>query len=169
MAVAAVSLLLATSVAGLLQRQAHGKPETSRPAIETSRELGPRGRGPSGTAVRARPADQIHRADPAPGSCHYRYTTDKQPLPDPKCTPGVLNPKVAQASLKTTVCKSGYTTTIRPPVSITGPEKTANAKSYSYTEPIGEAEYDGLLSGDVTDHWLVVSGELSGVLLTMSV
>ncbi|MFI6689700.1 hypothetical protein [Streptomyces sp. NPDC050485] len=86
------------------------------------------------------------QAQPAPGSCTYRYTADKQPLPDPKCTPGALNPKVTQATLKSTVCTSGYTATIRPPVSITGPEKTANAKSYGYTGPMGDAEYDHLVS-----------------------
>lgn len=57
--------------------------------------------------------------------------------------------------MKETVCKSGYTATIRPPVSITGPEKTANAKSYEYTGPIGDAEYEHLVSlelgGDPND------------------
>ncbi|MFD9796811.1 hypothetical protein ACFWXK_38360 [Streptomyces sp. NPDC059070] len=83
---------------------------------------------------------------PAPGTCTYRYTANKQPLPDPKCTPGALNPKVTQATVKTTVCTSGYTGTIRPPVSVTGPEKTANARSYGYTGPMGDSEYDHLVS-----------------------
>ncbi|MFF4185023.1 hypothetical protein ACFYZ9_17665 [Streptomyces sp. NPDC001691] len=85
-------------------------------------------------------------AQPSPGTCHYRYTADKQPLPDPKCTPGALNPKVTQENLASTVCKSGYTGTIRPPVSVTGPEKTANARSYDYTGALGDGEYDHLVS-----------------------
>ncbi|MFJ6017533.1 hypothetical protein [Streptomyces sp. NPDC092952] len=93
---------------------------------------------------------------PAPGSCHYRYTADKQPLPDPTCTPGARNPAVTQATLQQTVCRpGGYTSTIRPPVSVTGPEKAANAKSYSYTGPLSDAEYDHFLSlsfgGDPND------------------
>ncbi|MFJ7201805.1 MULTISPECIES: hypothetical protein [unclassified Streptomyces] len=93
---------------------------------------------------------------PAPGSCHYRYTADKQPLPDPTCTPGARNPAVTQATLQQTVCRpGGYTSTIRPPVSVTGPEKTANAKSYGYTGPLSDAEYDHFLSlsfgGDPND------------------
>ncbi|MFE4975926.1 hypothetical protein ACFRAR_27955 [Kitasatospora sp. NPDC056651] len=93
---------------------------------------------------------------PAPGSCHYRYTADKQPLPDPNCTPGAISPAVSQDNIKDTICKpGGYTSTIRPPVNITGKEKTENAKSYGYTGPMGDAEYDHLISlqlgGDPND------------------
>ncbi len=92
---------------------------------------------------------------PDPGSCHYQYTADKQPLPDPKCTPGATNPKVTQATLKTTICSSGYTKGIRPPVNITGREKTANAASYGYKGSLRDYEYDHLISlqlgGDPND------------------
>jgi hypothetical protein len=40
-------------------------------------------------------------------------------LPDPKITPGRLNPGVRQSTIKTTICKSGWTKTIRPPVGYT--------------------------------------------------
>ena len=40
-------------------------------------------------------------------------------LPDPKLTPGALNPAVTQENIKQTICKSGYTKTIRPPSSYT--------------------------------------------------
>ena len=40
-------------------------------------------------------------------------------LPDPKITPGALNPKVRQSTIKMTICKSGWTKTIRPPTSYT--------------------------------------------------
>ncbi|MEU3573080.1 hypothetical protein AB0E96_32350 [Kitasatospora sp. NPDC036755] len=93
---------------------------------------------------------------PAPGSCHYRYTADKQPLPDPACTPGAISPAVTQDNLKDTICKpGGYTSTIRPPANITGKEKAENARSYGYTGPMGDAEYDHLISlqlgGDPND------------------
>nr|WP_254553286.1 hypothetical protein [Kitasatospora sp. MMS16-BH015] len=84
---------------------------------------------------------------PAAGTCHYHYTPAGQPLPDPSCTPGALSPAVTQATLAQTICKQGgYTSTIRPPVSITGKEKIENAKSYAYTGPMGDAEYDHLIS-----------------------
>ncbi|MFI9721358.1 hypothetical protein ACIHFE_17195 [Streptomyces sp. NPDC052396] len=92
---------------------------------------------------------------PAAGSCSYHYTADKQPLPDPKCTPGATNPKVTQATIKETICKAGYTKDIRPPVGVTGKEKTANAASYGYKGPMRDAEYDHLISlqlgGDPND------------------
>ncbi|AYF78412.1 hypothetical protein D7D52_36430 [Nocardia yunnanensis] len=86
------------------------------------------------------------QAQPAPGSCHYRKTSDGQPLPDPACTPGATNPKVTAANLAETICKSGYTATIRPGTSVTNTEKVANAKSYDYTGDLKDAEYDHLIS-----------------------
>jgi hypothetical protein len=92
---------------------------------------------------------------PAAGSCHYRYE-HREPLPDPNCTPGALNPKVTQATIGRTICrKGGYTSGIRPSTSVTGKEKRLNAKSYSFTGSMGDAEYDHLISlqlgGDPND------------------
>ncbi|MEU5423587.1 hypothetical protein ACFY1P_28495 [Streptomyces sp. NPDC001407] len=92
---------------------------------------------------------------PEPGSCHYQYTAAKEPLPDSNCTPGATNPKVTQATLKSTICRSGYTKDIRPPVNITSREKTANAASYGYKGSMKDYEYDHLISlqlgGDPND------------------
>ncbi|KOU08567.1 hypothetical protein ADK86_03710 [Streptomyces sp. NRRL F-5755] len=93
---------------------------------------------PEGPGPQARYTVQ---AQPAPGTCHYR-TVHGQPLQDASCTPGALNPDVTQATLKTTVCRtSGYTSKIRPPVSVTSVEKTANARSCGYTASLHDAEY----------------------------
>jgi hypothetical protein len=91
---------------------------------------------------------------PAPGTCHYTYVgTD--PLPDPHCTPGATNPQVTQADIGSTICRSGYTSSIRPPESVTGPEKTASAAAYGYTGSTSTAEYDHLIpleiGGDPND------------------
>jgi len=104
------------------------------------------------------PGPKVHytvQRQPAPGACHYRYTKTRQPLPDVHCTPGALNPKVTQATISVTICRVGYTTTIRPSSSVTAAEKRANAKSYHYTGRLGDAEYDHLVSlelgGDPND------------------
>jgi len=34
-------------------------------------------------------------------------------LPDPKLTPGVADPAIAQGNIRETICKSGYTKTVR--------------------------------------------------------
>lgn len=95
------------------------------------------------------------QAQPPAGSCHYRYEKG-EPLEDPACTPGAISPAVTQATIGTTICrKGGYTSGIRPPESVTGKEKIANAASYSYTGSLSDAEYDHLVSlqlgGDPND------------------
>jgi hypothetical protein len=89
-----------------------------------------------------------------PGSCHYTYL-GSYPLPDPKCTPGAINPQVTQANIASTICRSGYTSTIRPPEDVTQREKSASAAAYGYTGSLHTAEYDHLISlelgGDPND------------------
>ena len=85
------------------------------------------------------------QAQPAPGSCNYTYI-GADPLPDPKCTPGATNPLVTQATLATTICASGYTSSIRPSQSITYPEKSGSAAAYGYTGSFHTGEYDHLIS-----------------------
>ena len=91
---------------------------------------------------------------PAPGSCHYTYV-GADPLPDPHCTPGAINPQVNQGNISSTICQSGYTTRIRPPESVTEDEKAASAAAYSYPGSLHTAEYDHLISlelgGDPND------------------
>ncbi|CAM5495279.1 MULTISPECIES: hypothetical protein [Streptomyces] len=114
--------------------------------------------GAAASLIAKGPGPQAHytvQAQPAPGMCHYR-TVHGQPLQDASCTPGALNPDVTQATLKTTVCRTGgYTSKIRPPVSVTSVEKAANARSYGYTAGLHDAEYDHLVSlelgGDPND------------------
>ena len=101
------------------------------------------------------PTNYTVQSQPPPGTCHYRTAANGQPLPDPACTPGATNPKVTEDSLATTVCKAGYTKSIRPPKAITGAEKRSNAAAYGYTGPLSEIEYDHLvpleLGGDPND------------------
>jgi hypothetical protein len=63
-------------------------------------------------------------------------------LPDPKITPGALNPKVRQSTIKKTICKSGWTKTIRPPVSYTNALKIQQMILYEETGSPSEYEED---------------------------
>ena len=94
------------------------------------------------------------QAQPTAGSCHYSYVY-AFPLPDRRCTPGAINPRVTQSDIGSTICRSGYTRTIRPPEGVTGKEKSANAASYSFRGSFHTAEYDHLISlelgGDPND------------------
>jgi hypothetical protein len=46
-----------------------------------------------------------------PAHCTFR---DHQQLPDPRCTPGAVDPAVTQGNLRSTICHPGYTKTVRP-------------------------------------------------------
>jgi len=49
-------------------------------------------------------------------------------LPDASRTPGVINPNVTQENINQTICVSGWTKTIRPPVSYTNNLKIKQMK-----------------------------------------
>jgi len=69
--------------------------------------------------------------------CHAQFINPTDPqavLPDPSCTPGVTNPDVTQANIMGTICKSGYTSTIRPPASYTTKLKKGQIIEYGFTD-----------------------------------
>jgi hypothetical protein len=81
---------------------------------------------------------------PAPNTCRIGKKNG-QDLPDSRCTPGATNPAVTPATISITICKSGWTDTVRPPTSITGRMKKLSAAAYGL--PAGaESEYDHLVS-----------------------
>ena len=70
-------------------------------------------------------------------------------LPIASVTPGVTNPAVTQSNIKTTICKSGWTATIRPPSSYTNKIKQQQLfGTYSrYKDKVmGHYEEDHLIS-----------------------
>jgi hypothetical protein len=84
-------------------------------------------------------------SQPASGSCHARGH-GRSALPDRRCTPGVADPAVTQANIATTICRPGYTKTVRPPESVTRPEKLASMKAYGDAGSPHAYEYDHLIS-----------------------
>lgn len=81
---------------------------------------------------------------PAPGTCHQRGS-GLFARPDAHCTPGLRNPSVRQATIRTTICRSGWTATVRPPASITAVEKRASLRSYGDRLSASHYEYDHFL------------------------
>src|SRR5947209_1950760 len=57
-------------------------------------------------------------------------------LPDPLCTPGAIDPRVTQANIRTTICVSGYTATVRPPVSYTNALKARQIDEYGFADTL---------------------------------
>lgn len=74
------------------------------------------------------------------------HCTTQGGFPDRGCTPGATNPAVTQTNIQTTICVSGYTATIRPPVSYTNPLKAELMRSYGLTGASSAYELDHLIS-----------------------
>jgi hypothetical protein len=117
---------------------------TTVPVIAGSGSASKPSAGPGALAVSNASATSI-QPQPAPGSCQKSSATVYS-LPDRRCTPGALNPAVTQATLDGTICKSGYSRTIRPSSSVTGPEKLASMRAYGDPDQPASYEYDHLIS-----------------------
>jgi hypothetical protein len=71
-------------------------------------------------------------------------------LPDSACTPGATDSRVTQANIQSTICVSGYTTTVRPPTSYTNPLKTSQIQEYGYSDTnLSDYEEDHLIPLEV--------------------
>jgi hypothetical protein len=66
-------------------------------------------------------------------------------LPNPDITPGAYYVRVRQATIRKTICKVGWTKTIRPPVSYTNALKRKQMPLYEETGPPSAYEEDHLI------------------------
>jgi hypothetical protein len=107
---------------------------------------------PSGLVYSTAPATVVQH-QPAAGSCHALGSGLDQ-RPDRRCTPGAVNPAVTQATIGSTICRRGWTATVRPAQGITEPEKLASLRAYGESPP-SRYEYDHFvpleLGGAVND------------------
>lgn len=83
----------------------------------------------------------------AAGQCKARIVDAASGLylPDPACTPGAIDPAVTQDNLASTICKSGYTATVRAPASDTDRTKALSLTQYGQSRA-STTEYDHLIS-----------------------
>jgi hypothetical protein len=98
-------------------------------------------------------ADVI-QPQPRPGSCHA-VARGLFSEPDRRCTPGALNPAVKSSTIGATICRRGWTATVRPPEDETAAEKRASMAAYGDRGRARSYEYDHLvpleLGGAVND------------------
>ncbi|HEY3115363.1 MAG TPA: hypothetical protein VGK54_01340 [Chloroflexota bacterium] len=67
-------------------------------------------------------------------------------LPDHDCTPGSVDSRVGADNVRSTICISGYTRTVRPPESVTFRIKQAQIQAYGLQgRPLSEFELDHLI------------------------
>jgi hypothetical protein len=70
----------------------------------------------------------------------------QQELPDPSKTPGAANPDVHSGNIQRTICRLGWTGTIRPPVGYLNDLKRSQIKQYGYSDTrITDYEEDYLI------------------------
>jgi hypothetical protein len=67
-------------------------------------------------------------------------------------TPGALNPDVMQSTIAATICKRGWTRTIRPPVSYTNDLKRKGLRQYGLRGPPSDYQEDHLISLELGGH-----------------
>jgi hypothetical protein len=84
----------------------------------------------------------------------WRGSREDRPVlvADPVRTPGVLNPDVTQATIADTICKSGWTRTIRPPVSYTNELKIRQMREYGVGGSPSDYQEDHLISLEMGGH-----------------
>jgi hypothetical protein len=70
-------------------------------------------------------------------------------LPDAKCTPGAVNPDVTQGNIQTTICRPGYTRTIRPSSYRMRKVEAERMKAYGAKGTRADYELDHLISLEI--------------------
>ena len=69
-----------------------------------------------------------------------------------KLTPGVVNPDVTQQTIEETICKRGWTATVRPPVPYTNELKAEQMKAYARRGSLSDYQEDHLISLELGGH-----------------
>jgi hypothetical protein len=71
-------------------------------------------------------------------------------LPDKTCNPGVTDPNVTQENIYSTICKKGYTQTVRPDVDYTNKLKIEGIQAYGYADTkLSDYEEDHIIPLEV--------------------
>lgn len=105
----------------------------------------------SGLLLAVVPAQAHRRVDAGGVEAEGRYAVVfpmSQALPDPRRTPGALNPGVTQHNLRQTICRpGGYTRSIRPTEAYTERLKRRQIVEYGYSDRrLRDYEEDHLIS-----------------------
>jgi hypothetical protein len=73
-----------------------------------------------------------------------------QAEPDPRLTPGTVNPQVTQSNIHATICVPGYSKSIRPDAAYTGALKRDGIRRYGYADRrLRDYEEDHLISLEI--------------------
>ena len=76
---------------------------------------------------------------------HHNRSRPPGLLPRRDLTPGAIDPRVTQGNLGDTICRQGYTATVRPPFEYTNAMKHRLMRLYGVTGSIHDYELDHLI------------------------
>lgn len=95
-------------------------------------------------AARSHVTDDVQLS---PGQCHIKAVdaASGKVLPDPTCTPGAVDPGVTQSNLPQTICRNGYSSSVRAPATETDKAKKVSLTQYG-EQSTKTTEYDHLIS-----------------------
>ena len=88
----------------------------------------------------------------AVAAMQLRHRRAPRIVADPARTPGVVNPDVTQANIRSTICRRGWTRTIRPPVSYTDDLKRRQMREYGESGSPSSYQEDHLISLELGGH-----------------
>ena len=77
---------------------------------------------------------------------HVRGARQPAVVADPLRTPGVLNAAVTPATVRATICRRGWTRTVRPPTDYTNALKVRQLREYGLRGPLSAYQEDHLIS-----------------------
>jgi hypothetical protein len=84
--------------------------------------------------------------------CGRRQPERGSVLASATLTPGVLNASITQATIRSTICRRGWTRTIRPPTEYTSALKLRQMPAYGETGPPTAYQEDHLISLELGGH-----------------
>ena len=135
--------VVATAVAGLSACGGHltlGSLPSPGPAATAAHGTAPAGTGHRAAGALFAVHDPGEVTGTLTGPCRAR---DHGELPDRSCTPGAVDPAVTQANIGSTICRSGYTASVRPPESQTEKFKWDVAEpAYGQHDVSGELDHE---------------------------
>jgi hypothetical protein len=88
---------------------------------------------------------QLATAMPLPPARPAGSSKSVDDRPDPIANPGATNPDVTQENMATTIFVSGWTATVRPPVSFTNALKQQQMVEYGLSGPLSDYEEDHIV------------------------
>ena len=139
-AAAAVLVVVVAGVIGSSSSPSSSTAATSSPAYPSAAEVAP------GEPSVVETPGATPTARPSPTTSHARLPGE----PIRSLTPGAVNPAVTQSSIRSTICVTGYTATVRPPASYTTALKRRQIAEYGYRDArLGSYEEDHLIPLEV--------------------